>query len=856
MKFLILQKRIYHPTSGYLYGKALNTLEQLANDELDPLRKLHPYYPFVDKGEFELGKFLCDNLNQGQITQFLKLEWVADLSYYFKTREKPSFKNVGELLSWVEILPKGPRWHCTKIEMDNYVTVHPVYLLWRDGLDVAKQIFGNPIFSNHMSYDPHEITDQLPTGATIVPIILASDKTPVTRHAGNLEMHPLFLTIGNIQSDIRMKATTHAWSCIAYMPIAQFVAHSDYTSLLQARLWHRCMDIVCAELKIAATRGTYMVDPRSYLRYSFTPLISHVSDLPEQLMIACVSQNASPVTLATKDDFDDPRSFVPRTGMFTLSAIHTLSQSVNPWDVREYQTQSKAINLSGVHQPFWRDWRFADPAIFLTPELLHTCHKFFFDHVLNWCKEGLGKDELDSRYRSQHKRVGTRHFASGVSHVKQMSGREHRDVQRTIVATIAGPVEPEFVRTVRAMVDFIYKAQAPTFTDTSIADMAHSLEEFHTYKHSILAAEARRGSSGTIDHFKIPKLELLQSFVSSVHNVGNLIQYTADVSERLLITHCKNPFERTSRQRQDFTRQIVQLLDREETMRLFTLYALSRSRQFSLSNIIDDEYDEVVDVDPTLGWISRVSPEDLYQFSGKRPVRNYFLKGLLSSDAETAVNVTIAPTHKNKTIQWVNEIYRLPFFEDHLIAYVSTLTNLPMMQENLHFHVWNTFRLQLRSNFQQRKVMPSQLVQAHPPTQDYPFGNCDTLLLQSDYEFPFVVQVRCVFRFTHNSGLPDSLQAPLLYVELFDIIGLPDDNLKMYKVKRKYYPTALDARRERVAAVVSITDVTHAVELIPVYGRRMDRSVTAATSLHVYDEFYLNNYSDKEWYHTACAEYL
>jgi hypothetical protein len=71
-----------------------------------------------------------------------------------------------------------------------------------------------------------------------MPIVLASDKTPVTQQTGGLEMHPTFLTITNIHSDIHMKAATHAWSCVAYMPIPQFVCHLDFTSLLQARVWH------------------------------------------------------------------------------------------------------------------------------------------------------------------------------------------------------------------------------------------------------------------------------------------------------------------------------------------------------------------------------------------------------------------------------------------------------------------------------------------------------------------------------------------------------------------------------------------------------------------------------------------
>ncbi|KIJ19284.1 hypothetical protein PAXINDRAFT_36856, partial [Paxillus involutus ATCC 200175] len=451
--------------------------------------------------------------------------------------------------------------------MEGYVMVHPVFLLWRDAWEVTQVVFRNPVFHHHMSYNPHEvftgadreysewmssqraykIQDQLPTGATIVPIILASDKTPVTRQTGNLEMHPLFLTLGNIQSDVHMKVTTHAWSCIAYMPLAQFVAHGDYTFILQARLWHRCMDIVCSGLKRVAAHGEFMADPGGYLHYCFTPLVGYLADLPEQLMITCVAQSASPVSLATKSNFSSSTPSAPRSGIHTLQAIHRLARRIDPWKVCEFQDAAKVVNLSGIHLPFWRDWRFGDPAYFLTPEILHTLHKFFFNHILKWCKEGLGQDELDSRYKSQHRRVGTCHFTNGVSHIKQMTGREHRDLQRTIVASITGPVSSDFVHTIRALIDFIYKAQAPTFTDASITSMVESLEEFHLYKDSIISVGLCRGASGPINHFEIPKLELFHSFASAIRNIGSLIH------EQLLITHCKNPFERTSHQRNTFT---------------------------------------------------------------------------------------------------------------------------------------------------------------------------------------------------------------------------------------------------------------------------------------------------------------
>jgi len=121
---------------------------------------------------------------------------------------------------------------------------------------------------------------------------------------------------------------------------------------------------------------------------------------------------------------------------------------------------------------------------------LHALLKLFFDHPFKWCKELLGADELDTHYCTQHKRVRVRHFKK-VSHVKQMTGRDHRDLARTIVAMIAGAAEPPFVRAIHALVDFIYQAQSPTFTESSLCDMENSLSEFHRYKHAILEADAQ-----------------------------------------------------------------------------------------------------------------------------------------------------------------------------------------------------------------------------------------------------------------------------------------------------------------------------------------------------------------------------
>lgn len=412
-------------------------------------------------------------------------------------------------------------------------------------------------------------------------------------------MHPTFLTLGNIHSEVRMKATSHAWACIAYIPVPEYIVNSEFCGLLEARVWHKCMDLVLEKLKVAAEVGEFMVDPMGCRRYAFTPLAAHIADLPEQVMIACVSKNVSPTTLATQAQFGDGTAHPPRHGSDTLQKLHELCKITDPWKVREFQESAKQYFLSGVHQPYWRNWGRADPSIFLVPEILHACHKFFFDHPLKWCKEVIGASELDARFRSQHKRVGTRHFADGVSHVNQMTGREHRDIQRTLVPTIVGLTSPGFTRAIRALIDFIYKSQAPTFTSSSLDSMVSSLNEFHAYKHFILEAEARTGTSGPISHFQIPKLESFNSFARSIRQSGAIIQFSADVSERLLITHCKTPFQRTSHQRGTFTQQIVNIINHEKVMKQFDLYALLRKQKISLINVMNNEFDEVVNLDPT-----------------------------------------------------------------------------------------------------------------------------------------------------------------------------------------------------------------------------------------------------------------
>jgi hypothetical protein len=73
-------------------------------------------------------------------------------------REQPQFKSKDELFFYMQQLPGcGPKWQCTKLRLKGYESEQPIHLIWRDGLEVTKQLFANPIYAKHMCYDPHHI---------------------------------------------------------------------------------------------------------------------------------------------------------------------------------------------------------------------------------------------------------------------------------------------------------------------------------------------------------------------------------------------------------------------------------------------------------------------------------------------------------------------------------------------------------------------------------------------------------------------------------------------------------------------------------------------------------------------------
>ena len=404
---------------------------------------------------------------------------------------------------------------------------------------------GSFAFPTHRKLATHKTTPKarLPQGATLLGIVLSSDKTGLTSMTGDRSAHPLLITLANIDPRVRSSSSSHAFELLALVPIPKFVGvKKGLHGVLENHLTHMCLDFITALVKTTARTGALMADYAGRIRYCFTPLVAYIADTPEAAALAGVAGKTSYLTIASYKEFGDPFQHPPRMAADILASLDLLSASFNPSNIGVYATNARQLfRLNGVDLPFWCDWGLPDgtipnPCQLFPIEILHHLHKAFWDHDVKWIIRAIGDRELDLRFSLLQPRVGYRQFSSGISSLKQVTGREQRDIQRYILGLIADAVRPEFVVCIRALLDLRYLSQLHEVNTDILDNITKALKIFHTFKQIILDLHLRVGKKkNPMTHFEIPKLELLQSIVSSIVWSGALPQWSADVTERLHI---------------------------------------------------------------------------------------------------------------------------------------------------------------------------------------------------------------------------------------------------------------------------------------------------------------------------------
>ncbi|KAG1902222.1 uncharacterized protein F5891DRAFT_1186802 [Suillus fuscotomentosus] len=206
--------------------------------------------------------------------------------------------------------------------------------------------------------DAWNMQSALPDGATLLGIMLSSDKTTISAVTGDRVAHPLIISLANISMNTRAKISSDSFLLTALLPVPKFIHKKKrMRGVLEDRLVHQCLDIILEPLKRAACVGVMMSDPST-----------------------------------------------------TLAQLKVVYTRADPLDLEAFFHEVQKFRLNGVAEPFWHDWILAEPSHFFTPELLHHIHWEFWDHNAKWLINALGESEIDFRFSVLPRITGFQHF--------------------------------------------------------------------------------------------------------------------------------------------------------------------------------------------------------------------------------------------------------------------------------------------------------------------------------------------------------------------------------------------------------------------------------------------------------------
>ena len=487
--------------------------------------------------------------------------------------------------------------------------------------------------------------EKLPTGATISPVHISSDKTNLSRFAGDKQGWPVYITIGNVSKNTRRKQSKRATILLGYLPVTKLECFDEKNRAVEGYcLFHKCMRSLLEPLIEAGKKGVVMICADGKHRRVYPILAAYIADHPEQCLIACCQQNRCPKCLVTTNDLGNPVSSSLRD---PEDIIKTLRLTANG-----YAPEAFAKNGLRPVDPFWEDLPFCNIFSSFTPDILHQLHKGVFkDHLVKWVTSTLtdGEHEVDLRFQAMTGHPSLRHFKKGISLISQWTGNEHKNMEKVFLGVIANAANPKVIKATCAILDFIHYAHFESHTDHSLRRLEDAWSRFHANKDEFIKQKVRA-------HFNIPKVHAMQHYVHMIRSHGTADGYNTEASERLHIDFAKQAYAASNRK--DYIIQMKTWLARREAINIFSDYL-----RWSLPN-----YDVEMDL------LDRVDDEDGSDGPGDEDPPEPPVTG--RSDG-VSFSVAVRPPFPKTSIDTIVNKYHATDFLYYLHAFLQQHNILP-----------------------------------------------------------------------------------------------------------------------------------------------------------------------------------
>jgi len=514
------------------------------------------------------------------------------------------------------------------------------------------------------------------------------------------------------------------WILIAYIPIPVFKEKPELHTALQQRLFHQCLKIVLESLKTTGKEGETFRDSYGDQRICYPRIAAYLADYPEQILINCAAAYNSPVTTAKFHGLGDAKPHARRTKNWIMSRIADACRVANPEDIAMYLEASKTFGLNAVDQPFWEDFEGYEPDLVICPDILHGLFRFWRDHILKWIQNLVGNKELDLRVKALQPITGIRHFKHGISHLSQWTGREDRELQRIILAVIAGvpTINERAMRSLRAFHDFLYLAQYRSHSTTTLRYLDQALATFHSTKSVFISNGARRGKKKTrvIPHFNIPKMAGLHMYSYHIPRMGTSIQFSTEITETCHQTMTKAPYKATNCR--EFFVQMCEYLIRQDTLSLTAdlgWWYFTRSGPPPMQRTPD--YSLFI-----RKMIELTKKEERLEMRNKTRAKNNYMW------------LTVKADRTGVSLDTISKEYQLRGFSVAFVTFLRQETVEPVPRHTgFNVDVWYRFRIQRTLIQDEEELADPQTIQAVPHVvhkKRHGLHNCVLIKVDEDAE--------------------------------------------------------------------------------------------------------------------------
>ncbi|QRV87051.1 leucine-tRNA ligase [Ceratobasidium sp. AG-Ba] len=707
--------------------------------------RTHPNAARIFRYENPEPVLLMDNpLNQPRL--FETGEWLCELpisnasrTRYFEIEQHKGcvpWENLTDLYKSVDALPHGPDWRHKNMVITTSEGTEVLDIYKRCPVDCTRHLIGLSRLRYSIRYAPEihyrtapdgrqvrvrsdmcsgewwwRTQDLLGGDATIAPIILATDATILSLFSDK-KVWPVYLTIGNIDKEIRKRPSEQAMILVGYIPVPDlsFISNEDERREKKWEVYHACMGEILASLKKASNDGVEMVCADGAVRRVHPVVAAHMADFEEQCTVACTYRTRCPICDVPHEGRGDGQGEAKiRTRLQTAEALRHAS--------RGYTWTRHHLGIRPT-MPYWAKLPFATGHSSLVPDMLHQIHNGVFkDHLLGRWKCMLGDRTMDERLMGIPRFPGIRHFKTGISSFfkAKWRGTESKAAGKIFLPLVAESHPTDAVRAARCLVDFMYRVHLPQLDDDDLAQLEADLEEFHRVKHVFVSEGAIDSEDG---YDGIPKIHMLSHYVHLIREYGAPDGFNTELSERLHIDYVKSFFRLSNKV--DPIEQMVTMLQRREAwvMQRKRLETTGEIKKRQRSPELDGETNDVnglyipddnehnnMDFDENGDDVGEGVPEDRRLDNNNRhdelaslPSSRKQRHDHLEYHPEPIVRHAKHPTRSNVPARDIILNHKAPEFIDGVKSFVSGLPggeeHARLLDENFRFGIWTRVSLE------------------------------------------------------------------------------------------------------------------------------------------------------------------